>query len=119
MAPEMARYQDYGCPVDVWAFGITVIEMVEGDPPYLDEDPLKVISVIAANGKPGLKKPHCLSVELKDFLDCCLTDSANLRSSAGHLVTVRLSLLACESVLRYDQSSSIGSCANHVKSLKF
>ena len=30
MAPEMKLGNKYGQPIDIWAFGITVIEMVNG-----------------------------------------------------------------------------------------
>jgi serine/threonine protein kinase len=65
------------------------IEMIENEPPYLDEEPLKALYLIATNGTPTLKRPEKLSKELKSFLAVCLCVDVKSRATADELVQVR------------------------------
>ena len=62
--------------------------MVEGEPPYLNQNPLKALYLIATNGTPTLKKPDALSRELKSFLSVCLCVDVKSRASANELLEV-------------------------------
>jgi p21-activated kinase 1 len=44
MAPELIRGQEYSTNIDIWSLGIALLEMAEGQPPYIEDPPLRVCS---------------------------------------------------------------------------
>ncbi|KAJ6442342.1 STE/STE20/PAKA protein kinase [Purpureocillium lavendulum] len=86
MAPEVVKQNKYGHKIDIWSLGIMTIEMIELQPPYMDEEPLRALYLIVTNGTPPLRDPEKLSASLKDYLAVCLRVDAQQRATAEELL---------------------------------
>jgi p21-activated kinase 1 len=64
--------------------------MIEGEPPYLNQNPLKALYLIATNGTPTIANPENLSAIFSDYLKATLEVDAEKRPNASQLLQVRL-----------------------------
>jgi len=82
------REKAYDTKVDIWSLGITVIEMIDGRPPYLLEPAFVVLVNIATKGQPSVINVQRLkdNIELSNFLDACLQVDHHRRASANELL---------------------------------
>jgi p21-activated kinase 1 len=69
------------------------IEMLEGEPPYLNENPLRALYLIATNGTPKLQDPDSVSRYFSDFLACALEMDVEKRPTADELSQVHSYLI--------------------------
>ncbi|XP_041979804.1 neither inactivation nor afterpotential protein C isoform X2 [Aricia agestis] len=81
MAPEMITIgeEGYGNRSDVWAIGISTIEMVDGKGPFEDMHPTGAIFQIQRNPPPSVLKPSMSSNDLNDFVSECLSKNPEYR----------------------------------------
>ncbi|CAI2353598.1 unnamed protein product [Caenorhabditis sp. 36 PRJEB53466] len=92
MAPEVACVEKrggYGMQCDVWATGITAIELGECQPPLFDLHPMQVLYLMTKSGykSPHLKDKHRWSPLFHDFVRQCLTKNPKKRPSPEKLLT--------------------------------
>jgi len=95
MAPELIRGNDYGIKVDIWSLGIMVLEMLEGQPPYMSFPPLRALFLITTKGIPPLQNPEKWSQELRQFYQRCVEKDVELRPDSNELLTYQFLKLAC------------------------
>lgn len=86
MAPELIKGEHYGKEVDIWSLGILCIELAEGAPPYIKEQPMNALYLIVVKGVDGLKNKAKWSPEFNDFVDSCLQQDPLRRPTARQLI---------------------------------
>ncbi|CAH1765014.1 8406_t:CDS:10, partial [Entrophospora sp. SA101] len=70
LAPEIIQSKGHGKPVDWWALGILIFEMLAGYPPFFDDNPFGIYEKILA-GK--IQFPNHFDANAKDLIKRLLT----------------------------------------------
>ncbi|KAI9664448.1 MAG: hypothetical protein M1821_005894 [Bathelium mastoideum] len=84
MAPEVIELSGATTASDIWSLGCTVIELLEGKPPYHQLQPMPALFRIVNDDHPPL--PDGASPAVRDFLMQCFQKDPNLRVSARKLL---------------------------------
>jgi serine/threonine protein kinase len=83
MAPEVIELSGSTTASDIWSLGCTVIELLDGKPPYHRLAPMPALFRIVNDDHPPL--PEGASPLVRDFLMQCFQKDPNLRVTAKKL----------------------------------
>ncbi|EAA32185.2 hypothetical protein GE21DRAFT_7765 [Neurospora crassa] len=84
MAPEIIQLSGATSASDIWSVGCTVIELLQGKPPYHHLAAMPALFAIVNDDHPPL--PEGVSPAARDFLMQCFQKDPNLRVSAKKLL---------------------------------
>ncbi|KAB8611412.1 hypothetical protein FH972_025917 [Carpinus fangiana] len=84
MAPEVIELSGATTASDIWSLGCTVIELLDGKPPYHKLAPMPALFRIVNDDHPPM--PESLTPAVQDFLMQCFQKDPNLRVSARKLL---------------------------------
>lgn len=115
MAPEALTGGSYDSRIDIWSFGITIIEMAKQNPPLFNIPPNRVVDMIPRLPPPRLEGGNW-SNNLREFVALCLNEVPDERATVEELLRSKFvkgskgipSSLMRELIVRYDQWANRG-----------
>ncbi|CAK9166448.1 unnamed protein product [Ilex paraguariensis] len=114
MAPELLQSamqkdtcSDLALAVDIWSLGCTIIEMLNGKPPWSEYEGAAAMFRVLKENPPI---PETLSAEGKDFLHCCFRRNPAERPSASMLLEHRF--------VKSSQQLDLSSCIQSFNGMK-
>mmetsp|Transcript_20091 Transcript_20091/g.27704 ORF Transcript_20091/g.27704 Transcript_20091/m.27704 type:complete len:557 (+) Transcript_20091:174-1844(+) len=86
ISPEMIQLKPHGPPVDIWAFAISILEVINGHPPH-DENALCALYYAGTIGVPKpVETPASWSKDIIDFVTKALVMDPEKRPTAKDLL---------------------------------
>ncbi|OQN95938.1 hypothetical protein B0A48_17776 [Cryoendolithus antarcticus] len=88
LAPEVIKNTGHTTAVDWWAFGILIYEFLVGQPPFWDQNPMKIYEQIVEG---HIRYPSAMSEAARDIIGglCTVDVSKRLGNVKGGAATVR------------------------------
>ena len=86
IAPEIVERRPYTSKVDIWSFGVLVIEILEGEPPNLRKNQTDIFEEIK-EGHVSFQFPERIDDKYKNFVGKCLRINPDQRMTAEELLT--------------------------------
>jgi hypothetical protein len=86
MAPEIVKGKPYDNKIDIWALGIVIITLAEGESPYGNNTPMNVLYKISNAPSPSLKEYSKWSKQFHKLLKECLVKEPDLRKTPRELL---------------------------------
>lgn len=91
MAPEVimcetSKSDPYTYSADVWSLGITIIELIQMEPPHNEFSPNRVLMKIARGEAPRLRNSSDYSFPMNKFVEICLQKNPLDRPTCAELI---------------------------------
>ncbi|KAF2672994.1 Pkinase-domain-containing protein [Microthyrium microscopicum] len=88
LAPEVIRNTGHGTAVDWWAFGILIYEFLVGQPPFWDQNPMRIYEQIVEG---NIRFPSAMTPDARSLISglCTVDVSKRLGNISGGAATVK------------------------------